>query len=187
MSNPLISVIIPTYGREEALRDSIVDVLKQDYSNYEVLVVDQTPKHKPEIEAYLESQATAGKIQWFHLDWASLPGARNYAVRRSAGEIILFIDDDVVLEPGFFSSPSQPSYHPAIFSVSFLFFSLLPLSSSSPFSPPFSFPSSLPLFFSFPLFSLFFLLLLPPPPLSPSPLPSPSLPPLCPQRWVGRM
>ncbi|MEO0844615.1 MAG: glycosyltransferase family A protein, partial [Cyanobacteria bacterium J06643_5] len=101
MSNPLISVIIPTYGREEALRDSIVDVLKQDYANYEVLVVDQTPKHKPEVEAYLKEQADSGKIQWYRLDWASLPGARNYAVRRSAGEIILFIDDDVLLEPGY--------------------------------------------------------------------------------------
>ncbi|QSJ17031.1 hormogonium polysaccharide biosynthesis glycosyltransferase HpsN [Nostoc sp. UHCC 0702] len=101
---PLISVIIPTYGREETLQDSIVDVLNQDYANFEVLVVDQSPKHKPEIQAYLEEQAAAGKIKWFHLDWASLPGARNYGVRRSVGEIILFIDDDVKLTPGFLAA-----------------------------------------------------------------------------------
>jgi GT2 family glycosyltransferase len=98
---PLISVIIPTYGREEALRDSIVDVLNQDYPNFEVLVVDQSPKHQPEIQAYLEEVAALDKIQWFRLNWASLPGARNYGVRRSSGEIILFIDDDVKLTPGF--------------------------------------------------------------------------------------
>ncbi|MEH2071585.1 MAG: hormogonium polysaccharide biosynthesis glycosyltransferase HpsN [Nostoc sp.] len=97
---PLITVVIPTYGREEPLRDSIVDVLKQDYPNFEVLVVDQTAKHQLEIQAYLEEMATAGKIKWLQLDWASLPGARNYAVRRSSGEIILFIDDDVQLTPG---------------------------------------------------------------------------------------
>jgi glycosyltransferase involved in cell wall biosynthesis len=107
MTNLLISVIIPTYGREEALRDSIVDVLKQDYSNYEVLVIDQTAQHKPEIQAYLQEQATAGKIKWFRLDWASLPGARNYAVRRSSGEIILFIDDDVQLQPGFLAAHAK--------------------------------------------------------------------------------
>lgn len=117
MTEPLISVIIPTYGREEALRDSVVDVLKQDYSNYEVLIVDQTPKHKPEIEAYLESQAFSGKIQWYRLDWASLPGARNYAVRRSAGEIILFIDDDVVLEPGFLTAHAKNYQNPEIGAV----------------------------------------------------------------------
>ncbi len=104
---PLISVVIPTYYREEALRDSVVDVLKQDYPNFEVIVVDQTPKHLPAIQAYLEEQATAGKIKWFRLDWASLPGARNYGVRRSAGEIIIFIDDDVQLTPGFLSAHAK--------------------------------------------------------------------------------
>lgn len=101
---PFISVIIPTYGREETLRDSIIDVLNQDYTNYEVLVVDQSPKHEPEIQLYLEELAAVGKIKWFRLDWASLPGARNYGVRRSVGEIILFIDDDVKLTPGFLAA-----------------------------------------------------------------------------------
>jgi len=106
-SFPLISVIIPTYGREEVLQNSLIDVLKQDYTNFEVLVVDQTLKHQPEIEVYLEELAAAGKIKWFRLQWASLPGARNYAVRRSAGEIILFIDDDVQLHPGFLGSHAK--------------------------------------------------------------------------------
>ncbi|MEH2209815.1 hormogonium polysaccharide biosynthesis glycosyltransferase HpsN [Nostoc sp.] len=104
---PLVTVVIATYGREEALRDSIVDVLKQDYPNFEVLVVDQTAKHQPEIQAYLEEMAEAGKIKWLRLDWASLPGARNYAVRRASGEIILFIDDDVQLTPGLLAAHTK--------------------------------------------------------------------------------
>lgn len=107
MTWPLISVIIPTYSREEPLRDSLVDVLKQDYPNFEVLVVDQTQKHQPETQAYLEELATTGKIRWFCIDWASLPGARNYAVRRCAGEIILFIDDDVQLPAGFLAAHAR--------------------------------------------------------------------------------
>lgn len=104
---PLISVIIPTYSREGPLRDTLVDVLKQDYPNFEVLVVDQTQKHQPETQAYLEQLATALKIRWFRTDWASLPGARNYGVRRSTGEIILFIDDDVQLPDGFLAAHAQ--------------------------------------------------------------------------------
>lgn len=104
---PLISVVIPTYGREKVLRDSLVDVLKQDYPNYEVLVVDQTPTHEPETQAYLEEVVAADKIKLFQLDWASLPGARNYAVRRSSGDIILFIDDDVQLTPGFLAAHAK--------------------------------------------------------------------------------
>ncbi|MEA5578976.1 hormogonium polysaccharide biosynthesis glycosyltransferase HpsN [Anabaena sp. UHCC 0451] len=101
---PLISVVIPTYRREKLLRDSIIDVLKQDYPHFEVLVVDQTQIHEPETQAFLEEMAASGKIKLFKLDWASLPGARNYAVRRSSGEIILFIDDDVQLTPGFLAT-----------------------------------------------------------------------------------
>ncbi|MEH1796425.1 MULTISPECIES: hormogonium polysaccharide biosynthesis glycosyltransferase HpsN [unclassified Nostoc] len=104
---PLITVVIPTYGREEALRDSIVDVLKQDYPNFEVLVVDQTQTHQSEIQAYLEEMVGAGKIKWLRLDWASLPGARNYAIRRASGEIILFIDDDVQLTAGLLAAHAK--------------------------------------------------------------------------------
>jgi cellulose synthase/poly-beta-1,6-N-acetylglucosamine synthase-like glycosyltransferase len=71
---PLISVIIPTYGREEPLRDTLEDVLKQDYPAFEVLVVDQTPTHEPQTQAYLEQLADDRKISWFRVDWASLPG-----------------------------------------------------------------------------------------------------------------
>ncbi|PAX60438.1 hormogonium polysaccharide biosynthesis glycosyltransferase HpsN [Brunnivagina elsteri] len=107
MNLPSISVIIPTYGREEPLRDSIDDALKQDYPNYEIIVVDQTPQHKPEIESYLKELSDTHKIQWFRINWASLPGARNYAVRRSIGEIILFLDDDVRLETGFLKAHAK--------------------------------------------------------------------------------
>lgn len=96
---PLISVIIPTYRREEPLRNTLADLLKQDYPAFEVLVVDQTLTHEPQTQACLEELANLGKILWFRVDWASLPGARNYAVRRASGEIILFIDDDVLLPP----------------------------------------------------------------------------------------
>lgn len=102
-----ISVVIPTYNREEPLVDTIADVIKQDYPNFEVLVVDQTATHQPEVQAYLEEVANAGKIKWFRLSWASLPGARNYAVKRSSGEIILFLDDDVRLPDGFLAAHAR--------------------------------------------------------------------------------
>jgi glycosyltransferase involved in cell wall biosynthesis len=107
MTHPLISVIIPTYGREQPLLDTIADVLKQDYPNYEILIIDQTPQHLPETQAILDEFAKLGKIRFFKLNWASLPGARNFAVRRSKGEILLFIDDDVQLESGFLSAHAK--------------------------------------------------------------------------------
>lgn len=99
---PLLSVIIPTYGREQVLCDTLADVLKQDYPNLEVLVVDQTKTHDPLTQQYLRERVECGDIRLFSLPWASLPGARNYAIRRAQGEFLLFLDDDVQLPPGFF-------------------------------------------------------------------------------------
>lgn len=106
-AQPLISVIIPTYGREEPLRDSLEDVLRQDYPNFEVLVVDQTPTHQPQIQAYLEERSQLQAIRWFQIKWASLPGARNYGVRRAIGDIVLFIDDDVQLPAGYLQAHAR--------------------------------------------------------------------------------
>jgi len=105
--SPSISVIIPTYRREEPLQESLEDVLKQDYPDLEVLVIDQTPTHTPIVQSYLENLEKEGKIQWFRLPWASLPGARNYGVRRSRGDIVLFIDDDVKLPEGYLWSHAR--------------------------------------------------------------------------------
>ena len=131
MVNPLISVIVPTYGREQPLRDTLADVLKQDYPNFEVLVVDQTANHEPETQAYLNELAAAGKIQLFRVDWASLPGARNLAVRRAAGEIILFIDDDVQLPAGFLEAHARNYMEkPAVGAVAGRVFDRMKLSDS---------------------------------------------------------
>ncbi|MDY6781480.1 MAG: hormogonium polysaccharide biosynthesis glycosyltransferase HpsN [Cyanobacteriota bacterium] len=111
---PFISVIVPTYGREKVLRDTLVDVLKQDYPRYEVLVVDQTPTHEPETEAALQQWVEDGKLQWFRVSWASLPGARNYAVRQAKGEIMLFIDDDVELPPGYLHAHARNFVRPEV-------------------------------------------------------------------------
>ena len=101
MTDPLISVIVPTYEREDPLRETLEDVLRQDYPHVEVLVIDQTSSHEPQTQAYLEQLERSGKIRWFRVPWASLPGARNYGVRRSQGEVVLFIDDDVKLPDGY--------------------------------------------------------------------------------------
>lgn len=107
MQWPSISVIVPTYQREEVLCSTIVNLLKQEYPNFEVLVVDQTREHQLKTRTYLEETANSGKIQWLCVDWASLPGARNYGVERARGDIILFIDDDVELPEGYLKAHAQ--------------------------------------------------------------------------------
>jgi GT2 family glycosyltransferase len=101
MDWPTVSVIIPTYQREAVLCATLDSLLAQDYPTYEVLVVDQTQVHEPATQARLEALHGAGTIALHAVDWASLPRARNHGVEQSSGDIVLFIDDDVVLPPGY--------------------------------------------------------------------------------------
>ncbi len=104
---PLISVVIPTYGREGVLCDTLKSVLEQTYANYELIVVDQTQRHEPATQAFLEQLVAEQKIQLYTVAWASLPAARNYAIERANGSIFLFLDDDVELPEGFLEAHAQ--------------------------------------------------------------------------------
>ncbi len=107
MKRPSVSVIIPTYNREKVLRDTLADVVQLEYPEFEVLVVDQTQNHEAETEKYLQELQDRQLISWYKLKWASLPGARNYGMRRAKGDIILFIDDDVKLSKDFLANHAK--------------------------------------------------------------------------------
>lgn len=91
-----VSIIIPTYNREEVLCRTIDLALKQDYPSYEVIVVDQTGQHSPSTEKYLER--IKDRIRYFKLDRPNTPTARNLGVKEAQGEIVVFLDDDTVFE-----------------------------------------------------------------------------------------
>ncbi|EKP0308961.1 glycosyltransferase [Aeromonas veronii] len=93
-----VSVLICTYNREAVLVDTIKDVLSQSYPSFEVIVVDQTKKHLAETENYLLQ--VKDQIRIFRQE-PSLTKARNRALREAKGNILIFIDDDVVLTPNF--------------------------------------------------------------------------------------
>lgn len=114
---PRLSVIIPTYGREAVLCQTLTSLLQQDYPRYEVLVVDQTAQHQPQTQDYLNQLVAEQKIRLFQVNWASLPGARNYAVRRATGDILLFLDDDVELPAGFLAAHARTYADPKIGAV----------------------------------------------------------------------
>jgi GT2 family glycosyltransferase len=46
---------------------------------------------------YLDS--LAGQVRYFRLTPPNLPAARNFAIRQSRGELIVFLDDDMVIGP----------------------------------------------------------------------------------------
>lgn len=96
-----VSVAIPTFGRDEVLLDTIEQLLAQQPRAEEILVVDQTPAHGQEAEERLAAWHADGSIHWIRLAQPSQPGALNRAIVDATQPILLFLDDDIRIGPGF--------------------------------------------------------------------------------------
>ena len=99
---PPVSVVIPTYNRGEILCQTMAMALAQDYPDFEVIVVDQTPEPLGSVHAFVE--AAGERLRYVRREAPNLPAARNAGVRIARGEIIVFIDDDVIVGPGYLAS-----------------------------------------------------------------------------------
>ncbi len=86
---PFVSVIIPTLNRYPYLKDVLSDLEQQDYTHFEVIVVDQSTPFQPEF--YVNFQL---EIQVVHQEEKALWLARNRAIKMAKGEYILLFDDD---------------------------------------------------------------------------------------------
>lgn len=91
-----VSVAIPTFGRDEVLVDTLRHVLALDPPADEVVVVDQTPNHDEATKRQLDAWSAAGSIRLVQLDKPSIPHAMNEALLQSKGDVVLFLDDDVI-------------------------------------------------------------------------------------------
>ena len=90
LSNPLVSVIIPTLNRYKYLAAVLKDFEQQTYKNFEIVIVDQTDDFNP---AFYEGWNLDIKF-WFQEEKA-LCKARNEAIQSANGTYILMSEDDI--------------------------------------------------------------------------------------------
>lgn len=90
-----VSVAIPTYRRGAVLLRTLELLFRLDPPPGEILVVDQTERHPPEVEQVLRQMEIAGRIRIVRFSPPSIPRAMNVALREAKGSVVLFLDDDV--------------------------------------------------------------------------------------------
>jgi len=90
-----ISIIIPTYNRNEMLCKTITNILSFEHQYNELIIVDQTEQHEPQTESFLQGLANKNKIKYIYIDYPNVPNAMNIGVKEAVGDIIFFFDDDV--------------------------------------------------------------------------------------------
>ncbi|MEM6517134.1 MAG: glycosyltransferase family A protein [Bacteroidota bacterium] len=90
LSNPKVSVIIPTLNRYDYLKNVLSDFEKQDYYNFEVVVVDQSDDFD---NSFYDRFKLDFKI--IKQEEKALWLARNNAISKSSGILIALSEDDV--------------------------------------------------------------------------------------------
>jgi glycosyltransferase involved in cell wall biosynthesis len=100
---PRVSVIIPTCKRVDAFTRAVLSVLHQDFSDLDVVVVDDNIEDCTNKLIYLFSGEPQVKVvRNFGNHGPSQ--ARNVGVKAAHGELITFLDDDDCFLPGRLSS-----------------------------------------------------------------------------------
>jgi len=92
------SAILCTYRRGDELAGVLSQLLEQNTENqYEIIVVDQKPRHSGRVLQMLRQLSRTGKIKYYEVPFASLTKARNFAAKKARSDILVFLDDDVII------------------------------------------------------------------------------------------
>ena len=103
MSNPLVSIITPTFNRAWVLPRAIKSVLSQTYTNFEHIIVDDvsTDNTKEVVSKFKDPRIKYIRLNYHKIDETyGAPRARNVGINSAKGKYIAFLDsDDVFLPP----------------------------------------------------------------------------------------
>jgi len=104
-----VSIVIPTYNRRELLKKTLISLFNQNYpkDKYEIIVVDDGSND--DTEEMIKSLKPTCNFKYFY--WPRkeefklgepknrVAVARNIGIENSEGEIIVFVDSDMILHP----------------------------------------------------------------------------------------
>lgn len=105
---PLVSVIVPVYNNETYVEKCIRSIMRQSYSNLEILVINDGSKdHSLNILEKLAEEDE--RIKLFDQENAGVSAARNKGLDHATGEFITFVDGDDYIDFGYISGLYQKS------------------------------------------------------------------------------
>jgi glycosyltransferase involved in cell wall biosynthesis len=90
LTEPRVSVVIPTYNRSTLLPNAIDSVLRQSYTDYEIIVIDDgsTDDTRVRLQPYMES------IRYFYQPNKGASAAQNAGIKVARGEWVSILASD---------------------------------------------------------------------------------------------
>lgn len=101
MTDPLVSVLIPTYNQAEWIAATVLSAVEQDYGNLEVVVTDDGSSDAgPGIIRDLAARFSGRLIPVFGETNVGIPGNVNRGLAVCRGEYVAFLGGDDLFLPG---------------------------------------------------------------------------------------
>ncbi|OGH71076.1 MAG: hypothetical protein A3C90_04720 [Candidatus Magasanikbacteria bacterium RIFCSPHIGHO2_02_FULL_51_14] len=94
----LVSIIIPVYNHEQALKKALDSIFQQTYRDVEVIVVDDGSEKELQISDF-RLQIEKMRIKFDKQERKGAAAARNRGLAMAKGEYVIFWDADVIGEP----------------------------------------------------------------------------------------
>ena len=92
MNNPLVSIIIPIYNREQTLERCLCSIIRQTYPNLEIIAVDDggMDHNRVVLERYERRFPSACSLQ----KNSGVSESRNLGLQMAKGDFVQFVDAD---------------------------------------------------------------------------------------------
>ena len=119
---PFVSIIVPVYNEEKVVADSVKSLLDLNYSNYEIIIVndgstDKTREVAEQLVGYQEGRYSDIKISLIDKPNGGKSKALNAGIRYSKAEFVLCMDGDSQLSPDSLRLAVRHFFNPEIGAV----------------------------------------------------------------------
>jgi GT2 family glycosyltransferase len=97
--SPSVSVVVPTCANPGPLERCLRSILRSEYDDFEVIVVENRPRSLDTARMLVQRFAGESRLRYVEEPRPSASLARNAGLAAVGGEVVAFTDDDVVVDP----------------------------------------------------------------------------------------
>jgi GT2 family glycosyltransferase/glycosyltransferase involved in cell wall biosynthesis len=113
---PKVSIVIPTRHNRAMLSTCLPSLARTDYPDFEVVIVDNGGHSEENEKWYAQNDAGLGvDVLWWDVTPFNYSQVNNAAVRRTSGEVLVFLNDDTqVLDDSWLKELVGWAVHPEV-------------------------------------------------------------------------
>ena len=110
-----VTVAIPTLGRLETVVEALGSVVSQESARpFEILVLDNGCSDELARRVHVVAETSPVRVEYVPVPAIGLHSGRHEAARRAAGEIVAYLDDDVIVQPGWLEAIERTFHDPGV-------------------------------------------------------------------------